>query len=211
MKPYTVKKLWIPVVLAVILLLLVLLEPVQQPRTYMNVNREIPYAGEIPVQHDYLSWDSRRRPGEVRDIMYITIHETDNTSPTADASAHAAFLRNITDSPNGWHYTVDDHSIVHHIPDNEIAYNAGDGRTPNGGNMNGIGIEMCVNDGGDYEQTLRNTAVLCAELMAQYGLNVGDIRFHADFMEKECPHRLISEGRVDEFLQMVQEEADRRQ
>ena len=35
--------------------------------------------------------------------------------------------------------------IYHHLPDDETAYHAGDGMEKNGGNMNGIGIEMCVN------------------------------------------------------------------
>ena len=41
----------------------------------------------------------------------------------------------------------------------------------NGGNMNGIGIEMCVNSDGNYEQTLINTEKLCARLLIEYDLN----------------------------------------
>ena len=175
-------------------------------RVYSSVNIEADYAGDVPIIHDYLPWDHVRRPGEIRDIMYLTIHETDNWSKTADAQAHNTWLHTTSDSPNSWHYTVDDHCIYHHLPDNEAAWNAGDGRTPGGGNMNGIGIEMCVNEGSNYEQTLRNTAMLCAELLHNYGLNTEDIRLHADFMEKLCPRRLISDGRVEEFLQMVRDD-----
>ncbi|MBQ2688514.1 MAG: N-acetylmuramoyl-L-alanine amidase [Solobacterium sp.] len=200
------KILFVLVQLLVLAALLVWSPWKKKERVYMCVNIEMEQAGDIPIVNDYLPWDHVRRPGEIRDIMYLTIHETDNWSGTADASAHDAWLHSSTDSPNSWHYTVDDHCVYHHLPDNEVAWNAGDGRTPGGGNMNGIGIEMCVNEGSDYEQTLRNTAVLCAQLLHNYGLTVEDIRFHADFMDKLCPRRLISDGRVEEFLQMVRDD-----
>jgi N-acetylmuramoyl-L-alanine amidase len=141
----------------------------------------------------------------VREIRYITIHETDNRSSGADSEAHNQLLVNDVTNSTGWHYTVDDHSIYHNLPDNEIGWNAGDNRTKLGGNINGIGIEMCVNLTNDFEQTLRNTAQLAAELMIAYDLDMDRIRFHEDFMNKECPHRLISEGRTDEFLEMIRD------
>ena len=72
--------------------------------------------------------------------------------------------------------------------------------------MNGIGIEMCVNLTNDYEQTLRNTAMLAAELLVTYDLHAEDVRLHQDFMDKICPHRLISEGRVEMFYQMIRDD-----
>ena len=108
-----------------------------------------------------------RAPGQTREIKYLVIHETDNFSGGADAAAHNSFIHQNADADNGivsWHYTVDDHQIYHHLPDTETAYHAGDMMTEDGGNMNGIGIEMCVNEGGNYEQTLINTEKLCAQL-----------------------------------------------
>ena len=168
-------------------------------------NTEIFSAGGVEITHRHISWGSPRRPGEIREIKYITIHETDNRRSGADASAHGTLLAENEAEITSWHYTVDDSSIIHHVPDNEIAWNAGDNRTKNGGNINGIGIEMCVNLTNDYEKTLRNTAELAAELMIAYDLDMDRIRFHEDFMNKECPHRLISEGRTDEFLEMIRD------
>ena len=136
----------------------------------------------------------------------MTIHETDNRNSTSDALAHQLFLLQNAQDITSWHYTVDDHSIYHHVPDNEIAFNAGDGRTRNGGNINGIGIEMCVSMGIDYDKTLENTAKLTAALLVNYGLEVDDVKLHQDFMNKVCPHRMITEGRVDEFKNMVEVE-----
>ena len=174
------------------------------PSYWVN-NVEIREAGGIELNHIHIPWDSTRRPGEVREIRYLTIHETDNRSSGADSQAHNNLLTTDTSDITSWHYTVDDHSIYHNIPDNEIGWNAGDNRTDPGGNMNGIGIEMCVNLTNDFNQTLRNTASLAAKLLVTYDLSVDDVRLHADFMDKVCPHRLITEGRVAEFYEMIRQ------
>ena len=51
------------------------------------------------------------------------------------------------------------------LPDQEVGWHAGDKMTENGGNMTGIGIELCVNEGNDFDKTMENAAALCAELM----------------------------------------------
>lgn len=169
-------------------------------------NIEIQEVNGIKIQHDYLSIESPRRPGEIREIQYITIHETDNRRKGADAKAHESFLVKDPSDITGWHYTVDDHAIYHHIPDNEIAWNAGDGRHMPGGNINGIGIEMSVAMDNDFETTLENTATLVASLMHVYDIPMEDVKLHQHFMDKVCPHRLITEGRVNEFYKMIQKE-----
>ncbi len=174
------------------------------PQYWVN-NIELPSAGGIEIVHSHIPWDGSRRPGEVREIRYLTIHETDNRSSSADSEAHNSLLVNDTSDITGWHYTVDDHSIYHNIPDNEISWNAGDNRTSPGGNLNGIGIEMCVNLSNDFDRTLKNTASLAAELLVAYDLSVEDVHLHADFMDKVCPHRLLSEGRVPEFYEMIRQ------
>ncbi len=161
----------------------------------------------IPLYTDYLPEGSAARPGTKREIMYVTIHETDNPSASADAKAHNEYLHQIAESKKlSWHYTVDDLEIYHHIPDDEIAFNAGDGYKKDGGNIEGIGIEMCVNAGGDYEQTLRNTAKLTAYLLRTYDLSLSQVKKHQDFSGKQCPSKLIAAGRWPEFLQMVEQE-----
>lgn len=181
-------------------------EPSDPGRQYWTTNVELADAGDIPVVHSYIPWGSARRPGEVREIRYIVIHETDNRRDSADAEAHNTYLTENGTDITAWHYTVDDHSIYHNIPDNEIAWNAGDNRTKDGGNMNGIGIELCVNIGNDYDATLANGAMLAASLMKAYDLTPDDLRLHEDFMDKICPHRMITEGRVSVFQQMVKDD-----
>ena len=75
----------------------------------------------------------------------------------------------------------------------------------NGGNKNGVGIEMCVNEDGNYEQTLINTEKLCARLLLEYGLGPKALRKHEDFSGKVCPARLIEDGRWEEFCTAVEQ------
>ena len=139
------------------------------------------------------------RPGNKRKIKYIVIHETDNNSKGADAENHAQFLSVNNKTSTSWHYTVDDKEIYHHIPDNEVAHHA----ATKDGNLYGIGIELCVNEGGNFEKTFENGAKLVAYLLKEYGLNVDAIRTHNDFSGKDCPHTILRDNRMSEFKNKV--------
>lgn len=161
----------------------------------------------IPVITDFVPKNTRERPGQERKIKYIVIHETGNAGRNADAASHNNYLHEEADNQQkSWHYTVDAREIYYHIPDNEIAFHAGDGLEQDGGNLNGIGIEMCINPENDYEQTLKNTAKLTALLISVYDLDPDSIRKHEDFSGKHCPDLLLNAGRWDEFVGLVQEE-----
>lgn len=163
--------------------------------------------GAIPVITDFIPVNTMERPGQERKIEYIVIHETGNAGRNADAASHNNYLHEEADNQQkSWHYTVDAHEIYYHIPDNEIAFHAGDGLSKDGGNRNGIGIEMCINPENDYEQTLKNTAKLTAMLLNAYGLDISSVKKHEDFSGKHCPDLLLSEGRWDEFIDMVRAE-----
>lgn len=139
------------------------------------------------------------RPGKKRKIKYLVIHETDNTSASATSKNHAEFLSKNNKSSTSWHYTVDDTEIYHHIPDDEVAYHA----ATNDGNLYGIGIELCVNEGGDFDKTFENGAKLVAYLLKEYGLNINSIKTHNDFSGKDCPHNILKDGRMNEFKNKV--------
>lgn len=160
----------------------------------------------IPVYEVLLPEDCLARPGIERQVKYIVVHETANFSATADAKAHSDYLLSICDEQElSWHYTVDDSCIYHNLPDNEVGWHAADQLTNPGGNLNGIGIEMCVNEGGDYEQTLKNTQKLIAFLLNKYHLNLDDVKQHYDFSGKNCPMVLRDSDRWEEFLGGVEE------
>lgn len=168
---------------------------------------EVQEVDSIPVLTDFIPSATLGRPGLERKIKYIVIHETGNAGKNADAASHNAYIHREADNQlTSWHYTVDDHEIYNHIPDNELGFHAGDGQNESGGNLYGIGIEMCVNPENDYEKTLENTAKLTAYLIKAYRLDIDSVRKHQDFSGKECPERLIESGRWQEFLHSVEQE-----
>lgn len=165
----------------------------------------VPDINGIPVVQALIDEGTPGRPGTKKKIEYIVIHETGNTGTNANAASHASYLKEqAAKEPLSWHYTVDDSEIYHHVPDNEIAFHAGDKLKEDGGNLNGIGIEMCVNPENDYEKTLENTAALTAHLLKAYHLSIDDVKKHQDFSGKNCPERLIESDRWEEFLAMVE-------
>ena len=146
----------------------------------------------IAIQVHIISDGRKNRPGrDTNPDAWITIHETANTAAGADAAAHGDYL----DSDAGerdlvsWHYTVDDHAIVQHLPDYETAYHAGDG-ADGPGNASSIGVELCVNSGGDFAATQANAAALVRLLMAEHGISIDHVVQHNHWTGKDCPHTI---------------------
>ena len=147
------------------------------------------------------------RPGGNYTKTYITIHETGNKDAGAGAKNHANWLSNGANGEIGYHYTVDDHEIYHHIPDNECASHAGDGAYGTG-NLHSIGIELCVNADGDFEQTKKNAAWLVAKLMEDYSIPIGNVVQHNHWSGKNCPQTIRETGTWDAFLALCRAELD---
>ena len=146
----------------------------------------------LAIQEDIISDWRRNRPGrDTNPGAYITIHETGNAAKGADAAAHGAYL----DSDAGerdmvsWHYTVDDHAIVQNLPDAETAYHAGDGKS-GPGNATSIGVEICVNAGGDFEAAKANAAALVRLLMEEHGIHIDHVVQHNHWNGKDCPYTI---------------------
>lgn len=139
---------------------------------------------------------------------YITIHATENYS--AGAAKHALALKNgalrSAKRPHGnrigfliWHFTVDDHVAIQHMPTSEQGEHA-DFDGP--GNRLSIGIEMCENRGGNLGATVDRTAKLTAVLMKQRGIPLSHVVPHYHWPRrgkhppnKNCPHFLMDHGR----------------
>lgn len=153
---------------------------------------------DVPVETRLVAEGRKNRPGKKRNIEKIVIHETGNTSEGADAAAHAKLQADGGMGTTSWHYTVDDHVIYHSIPDDEIAWHAGDGADGDG-NVHGIGIELCVNADGNFEKTFDNGAKLAGYLMAVYDLPREALTQHFDYTGKNCPQTIRETGRWEEF------------
>lgn len=148
-------------------------------------------------------------------VHWVVVHETANTNPGGGALSHANYLWNAavngTVLDTSWHYTMDDKELYQHVPLDEIAYHAGDGRsTPGkngiylgGGNRNGIGIETSVAQDGDNYRVWQRTAKLTADLLVSYNLPLAHMRYHQDFSGKVCPQSLIRGGLIPLFEELA--------
>ncbi len=125
---------------------------------------------------------------------YITIHETANLAVGANARMHERFLFNGGGSAQvSFHYVVDDHESIHLVPDDEVAWHAGDGG--NGvGNTQSIAIETCVNADGNFDLAVQNLIKLVRKLMQMYNIPAERVVQHNHWSGKNCPTKLRRSG-----------------
>ena len=192
---------------------------------YESVSRY--YFGDIEINTSKIvPVSSGIRPGEPMDphpegvtqynpynVYWVVVHDTANTGTGAGALSHANYLWNA--SQNGtelwasWHFSIDDKALYQSLPETERGYHAGDGSSLplqgttylGGGNRNGIGIEMGVNDDADVYRTWQRTSKLVAHLLTKYNLPRENMRYHNDFSGKDCPRTLRNAGLVPLFEQ----------
>ena len=145
------------------------------------------------------------------DIYWVVVHDTASTAAGSGALAHANYLYNNAIAGNqlwvSWHYTIDDTFIYQSLPENERGYHAGDGSSQplqpvtylGGGNRNGIGIEMAVNQDGDMYRTWQRTAKLVVDILTRNNLPLENQTYHNDFSGKDCPNTLRNAGLIPLF------------
>lgn len=119
---------------------------------------------------------------------YLCIHTTDNWNKGADASAHARLQKNGNSRSASWHYTVDDSKAYQSLPHGVRAWHAGSG------NYNSIAIEVCVDQGSDWNKSMNNLVELSAGIMKAEGIDINHVKQHNFFTGKNCP-REIREGK----------------
>ena len=160
----------------------------------------------LRIQARYIDAGRKNRPCGVNPCGYITIHETGNAARGADAAAHGSYLNSAAGEAAlvSWHYTVDDHAIVQHLPDGETASHAGAG--PKGtGNARSIGVEICVNADGDFAKARENAASLVRLLMEEHGTPIGHVVQHNHWNGKDCPYTIRhTSGAWEAFLALCE-------
>ncbi len=119
---------------------------------------------------------------------YITIHETANTNKGANAQSHANLQSKGNSRLASWHYQVDDKEIIQSFLDNVQCYHAGDGQGK--GNMESIGIEICVNSDGNFKNAVKNAAELVKYLMKKHDIGISNVVQHSRWSGKDCPRNL---------------------
>ncbi|WBX80616.1 N-acetylmuramoyl-L-alanine amidase [Virgibacillus salarius] len=151
-----------------------------------------------------------QRPGYAMVPLYLTIHNTANTSEGADAEMHNQYLHNGAGGRTvGWHYTVDDKEIYQHLPTNENGWHAGDGENGTG-NRRSIAIEICENSDGDFRKATKNAQWLIKKLMKEHKIPISRIVTHKHWSGKNCPRKLLDDwkGFIDEINGASNQEVD---
>ncbi len=102
---------------------------------YSNINQYYNYipfydSNPTPVVEQIIALRSVKpdssRPGtKLYSVEFVTIHDTANNNSTAGAQTHANILTNGFSA--SWHYSIDDKGAYHSIPNDEVAWHAGDG------------------------------------------------------------------------------------
>lgn len=153
--------------------------------------------------------DERVYPGYVMpnedNVLWIVVHDTGlstvgvNAERLAQNQWNSAYIGAERDA--SWTYTVDDFGIYQSYEDTVTLWHATDGRSEGGGNLNGIGIEMCVNADGNFEACFLNDARLIGHLLKEYNLGMLNMKQHFDFyIQKNCPQKIRDNDRWFEFL-----------
>lgn len=122
---------------------------------------------------------------------YIVIHNTGNTSSTADAKAHYEYW-NGGNRQSSCDFVVDDHSVWQ-INDYNVffSWHCGDGNGRYGiSNGNSIGIEICINNGANFSKAIENAVELVKHLMRELDITADDVVRHYDASRKICPAQM---------------------
>ncbi len=258
---------------------------------YKLVSSVTPYLFEdLNIIENIASPTNENRDGRIKEKKYIVIHDTGETTSHTDAHFWSEVVKCEKYEDNqykaSFQYVVGTDGIYHNIPDNEVAYHAGDttyfdyklydtlipvedrcdisikdgfyyindiftniacpkvdgviltkddinengilcinkngtyhiGETyfnntykkiaNRGGNNNGIGMEVCVNEGADIYLNWQRSAKLAVKLLNDFNLTIDDIKPHHYFSGKNCPQTLRENKLWDNFINMVKVEFD---
>ena len=157
----------------------------EMDKTYLSENNS--YAGQTP--------------------KYIVIHNTDNYSRGADAEAHAKAQHDGNFDGMSAHVYVDDKKAYQAMDFDRGAWHVG---VDYGGklfgtvnNRNSVGIEMCVQEGYDYEKAFQNTVTICRQIMKELGIPGERVVQHYDVCAKNCPSAIRAKGDWARFQKAV--------
>jgi N-acetylmuramoyl-L-alanine amidase len=153
----------------------------------------------MKITQNLIPVDGIKRSAMKMNWEYITVHNTGN--PKSTAENERAWLTNTTNNRQAsWHYVVCEDTIIQAIPDNEVAWHAGDGN--GNGNMKSIGIEIC--ESGDFEKSKRTAVKLIVKLLKEKNKGPEFIKRHFDWSGKNCPRLLIPIW--PQFMEMIRRE-----
>ncbi len=133
---------------------------------------------------------------------YITFHNTAN-----DASAQSEINYMLgNNNATSYHFAVDDKEVIQGILVNRNAWHCGDGNGT--GNRKSIGVEVCYSkSGGERYKKAEALAIrFIAQLLYERNWGVDRVKPHKHWSGKNCPHRVLDEGRWNSVLSEIARE-----
>lgn len=132
-----------------------------------------------------IQYNRTKRTGK---ISYIVIHDTGNKGKGANADAHFNYF-NGGDRNASADFFVDSEKVLRINDYNTYAtWHVGDGKGKYGiTNQNSVGIEICVNEDGNYEEAVKKAICLTKFLMQKLNIPVERVVRHYDASRKNCP------------------------
>ena len=155
------------------------------------------------------SFISNQNTYEENDPRCIVVHNTDNFRAGADARTHAEAQHNGELSNMSAHYYVDDGETAYQAaPHSRGCWHVGvnyGGTNLFGkyGNRSSIGVEMCVQQGYDYEKAFQNTVAVVKEIMHETGIPASRVYRHYDICSKHCPSQIMNNGDWERFKKLI--------
>ncbi len=139
-------------------------------------------------------------------IQYIVIHDTGNQSKGANADAHFKYFNGGNRNASA-DFFVDDKKVLQINDYHTYAtWHVGDGKGKYGvTNQNSVGIEICVNADGNYEEAVKKAVNLTKFLMQKLNVPIERVIRHYDASRKNCPASM-TETDWKAFKKKVEEE-----
>lgn len=146
----------------------------------------------LPITKKLISYNFSSR--NKQRILYIVIHDTGNPRAGANAEAHFRYFNGGNRGASA-HYFVDDGAIIQTVEDYIASWHCGDGQGKYGiTNQNSIGVEICINEDGDFETAVANTLDLTKHLMEKYSVPIDRVVRHFDASRKTCPGSMSTDN-----------------
>lgn len=150
--------------------------------------------------------------GGVNNPAFIVIHETDNANKGANAQAHYRYF-NGGNVGASCHYVVDDKEVIQLVEHNVQSWHNGKKyistsqiNNPECNNCNSIGIEICVNQDGDYNKARHNAIELVKYIMKELNISADKVIRHYDSCGKHCPRKMMDNNSLwDNFKAEIKE------
>jgi len=135
---------------------------------------------------------------------YLVIHETANKNIGANAYAHYRYWSTNQDAKASTHFVVDTNEIYQMLELNQMAWHVGDNKGySNITNNNSIGIEICVNQDGNYQKARENAIKLAIQIMNELNMSIDQLKTHHDASGKNCPTIMLANNLWDDFVYQV--------